>query len=152
MNRSMLSGLAAIALLAVSLAASAQDAIPEIKGKWVGQSQSIIAGRGGHWPTSRGVFAKPALGEKEVTLHMAGQEDRRFWGVTILSGGGEKTSEPFVGMLIGKDNRTVLIADTDGYYNGELSEDGGTLSVCYAHAGGKTKTSVVACVELKRVQ
>lgn len=148
MNRSMLLGLAAFALSTAAMVASADEAIPDIKGKWVGPSQSIIAGRGAHWPTSLGNFAKPALGEKEVTLHIAGQEGRRFWGVTTLTGGGEKTSEPFVGMLSGNDNRTVLIADTDGYFNGQLS-DNDTVAYCYAHAGGKTKTSVVACGELK---
>lgn len=151
MSRSMLPGLAAAALFAVSLVASAQDGIPDIKGRWVGPTESIVAGHGGHWPTSRGVFAKPALGEKEVTIQIAGQEGRRFWGVTTLTGGGEKTSEPFIGMLIGDDNRTVLIADTDGIFNGKLPDDD-TFAFCYAHAGGKTKSSVVACAELKRVR
>jgi hypothetical protein len=79
-----------------------------------------------------------------------GQQDRRFWGVQTLSGGGEKTEEPMIGELFGKDNRKILIVDYDGYLSGEI--DGDTLSFCYAHASGKDQSSVVSCSELKRAR
>jgi len=45
-------------------------------------------------------------------IDITGQDGRRFWGVTTLSGAGEKTDEPFIGELAGKDNRSFVFADT----------------------------------------
>jgi hypothetical protein len=58
--------------------------------------------------------------------------------VTTLSGTGEKTDEPFIGELTGKDNRSFVFADTDGFWNGQLDGDD-TLTFCYMHTGGKSK-------------
>lgn len=77
-----------------------------------------------------------------------GQECRRFWGVTTISGGGEKTDEPFIGELTGKDNRSFVFADTDRFWNGQL--DGDTLSFCYMHTGDRSKSTVVSCTDVKR--
>jgi hypothetical protein len=151
MNRSRLTGLVAATILVCPLLASAADPVPDMKGKWVGKTESIIAGQGGHWPTSRGTYAKPLLAEKDVILEIKGQERRRFWGVIVLSGSGERTTEPFVGMLSGKDSRTVIIADTDGYYHGQLTDDD-TYSHCYAHTGPKPAFTVVSCYEMKRAR
>jgi hypothetical protein len=64
--------------------------------------------------------------------------------VTTISGGGEKTDEPFIGELTGKDNRSFVFADTDGFWNGQL-DGGDTLSFCYMHTGGKSRSTVVMC-------
>jgi hypothetical protein len=138
------------AVLSFPLAALAADPAPDIKGRWVGKTHSIVAGKSQHWPSSAGTFDKPALSEKDLVLEVRGQEGARFWGVSILSGGGEKTEEPFVGHLYGKDNKEVLIADTDGYIHGELSGD--VLSFCYAQAGTKLDSSVVSCTEVKHAK
>ena len=87
--------------------------------------------------------------EKDLVIEITGQEGRRFWGVTTIVGSSEKTAEPFIGQLAGKDYRTIAIADTDGYFNGQLI-DNHTLSFCYMHAGGKTQSTVVSCTEVKR--
>ena len=50
---------------------------------------------GGHWPKGRGTWDKPALLEKDLMIDITGQNGRRFWGVTTLSGAG------------GEDRRTV---------------------------------------------
>jgi hypothetical protein len=144
-------GLIAAALVIWSTSAPAADPIPDIKGSWVGKSHTIVAGSGGHWPTSQGRFSKPALSEKDVRHDIAGQQGRRFWGVTTLSNQTEKTEEPFIGQLSGPGNTTFTVVDTDGYFNGQLV-DPDTLSFCYTHAGGKTETSVVSCTEVKRVR
>src|SRR6516164_7868844 len=102
------------ALAALSCAAAAADQPPDVRGRWVGKTHSIVAGSGGHWPTSKGTFEKPSLFEKDIVIEITGQEDRRFWGMQTLSGNGESTKEPMIGELTGKDNRTVLIVDTDG--------------------------------------
>lgn len=144
-------GLAIAALILCSTSALAADPVPDIKGKWVGKTHTIIAGSGGHWPSSQGTFAKPALHEKDVVFEVTGQDGRRFWGVTTISGQSEKTDEPFIGEVAGSGNRTLVIVDTDGYLDGHLT-DNDTISFCYSHAGGKTESSVVSCSEAKRAR
>jgi hypothetical protein len=150
MNHSRVFGLTVALLVACPLVAFGADKAPDVKGKWVGKSSSIVAGSGGHWPTAKGTFDKPGLFEKDVVIEVTGQQDRRFWGVTTLSGNGEKTDEPFVGELTGDDNRDFVVADSDGYCVGQLNDAEDTLSFCYAHAGGKSGSSVVSCTEVKR--
>jgi hypothetical protein len=54
-----------------------------------------------------------------------------------------------IGELTGKDNKTVVIVDTDGYLNGQLVNDN-ELTFCYTQAGGKSQSSVISCTEVKR--
>jgi hypothetical protein len=129
----------------------AADNPPNLKGKWIGKTFTIVAGSGGHWPTNKGTFDKPGLLEKDLVIEITGQVDRRFWGLQTLSGDGESTQEPMIGELTGRDNRTVIIVDTDGYLNGHLDKDD-KLSFCYTHAGGKSQTSVISCTEVKRAK
>ena len=69
----------------------------------------------------------------------------------VNAGGAEKTDEPFIGELAGKDNRRFVFADTDGFWNGELDGDD-TLSFCYMHTGGKSRSTVVSCTDVKRTR
>ena len=134
-----------------SFPASAADQIPDMKGKWVGKTYTIVAGSGGHWPTSKGTFERPGLFEKDLVIDITGQDGRRFWGNQTLSGNGENTQEPMIGELTGKGNKTVVIVDTDGFLNGQL--DGkNLLSFCYTQVGGSTSSSVVSCTEIKRAR
>lgn len=144
-------GAAAVALFAAPAVALAADQVPDIKGKWVGKTHTIVAGSGAHWPANKGTFEKPGLFEKDLVIDVAGQDGRRFWGVFTISGGGETTIEPFVGQLTGSDNKTVVIADTDGYLNGRI--DGEAISFCYAQAGGRNPPpAVVSCSEVKQAR
>ena len=129
--------------------ASADDPIPNIKGKWVGKTHTIVAGIGLHWPSNKGTFDKPGLFEKDIAIEFTNQDGRRFWGMQTLSGGGEETKEAMIGELTGKENKTVVLVDTDGYLDGQLIDDN-TLSFCYKQAGGASGASVVSCSQLKR--
>jgi hypothetical protein len=134
-----------------AFSAFAADQPPDIKGKWIGKTHTIVAGSGAHWPTNKGTFEKPGLFEKDLVIEVTGQEGRRFWGIQTLSGNGEQTREPMIGELTGRDNRTVVIVDTDGFLNGQLVDEN-VISFCYTHAGGKTQSSVVSCTEVKRTR
>jgi hypothetical protein len=129
--------------------ASAADQIPDIKGKWVGKTHTIVAGTAPHWPANRGTFERPGLFEKDLVIEVTGQEGRRFWGMQTFTGGGEQTREPMIGELTGKDNRTIVLVDTDGYLDGQLIDEN-TISFCYKQAGGKTESSVVSCSDIRR--
>jgi len=150
MKAAILALLAGMTLLTWPVLVLADEPIPDVRGDWVGRSYTIIAGSGSHWPTSAGTFEKPGLFEKDLVIRVTQQVDRRFWGVTILSGAGEKTQEPFIAELTGKDHRTAVFVDTDGYFSGEISGD--VLSFCYTQAGavhnGKA-SSVVSCTEVR---
>ena len=144
-------GLSLAIAFACPIVAFGADKFPDVKGKWVGKSVSIVSGTGGHWPSGKGTFDKPGLYEKDVVIDVTGQQDRRFWGVTTLSGGSEKTEEPFIGALAGDEGRDFFAADTDGYVLGHLNDDNNKLSYCYVQAGGgKSGSSVVSCTEVKR--
>jgi hypothetical protein len=126
----------------VACPAGAADQIPNMKGKWVGKTHTIVAGVGLHWPSNRGTFEKPGLFEKDLAIEVTGQEGNRFWGNQTFSGNGEKTEEPMIGELTG---------DNDGYINGRLVGND-TLSFCYTQAGGKTESSVISCTQVKRAR
>jgi hypothetical protein len=142
-------GLALAAIIAGP--ALAADKIPDLKGKWVGKTHTIVAGMGLHWPSNMGSFEKPGLFEKDLVIEVTGQQDSRFWGNQIFSGNSEKTEEPMIGELTGPNNRTVLLVDSDGYLDGQLIGND-TMSFCYKQAGGKSGASVVSCSQLKRAR
>jgi hypothetical protein len=139
----------ALALVACIASMASADQIPNLKGRWVGKTHTIVAGVAPHWPSNRGTFERPGLFEKDLAIEVTGQEGRRFWGMQTITGAGEKTDEPMIGVLTGRDNKTVVLVDRDGYLDGQLIDDN-TLSFCYKQAGGQTGSSVVSCSQIKR--
>lgn len=139
--------------IAVDVAFAAD--VPDLKGDWVGKTNTIVAGAGGpHWPESKGSWDKPMLADRDITIRIKGQDGRRFWGESIIAGdaasGGKTTSEPLIGS-VSTSGDNVMMADTDGYFIGELS--GKTLSYCYLQAGAKQDTdkpAVVTCLEVTK--
>ncbi len=78
MNRWMIRNLAVATLVAYPAFAIGADQVPDIKGKWIGKTHTIIVGKGGHWPKGRGTWDKPALLEKDLMIDITGQDGRRF--------------------------------------------------------------------------
>ncbi len=97
MNRWIIRNLAVAALVACPAIALGADQAPDVKGKWIGKTHTIIVGKGGHWPKGRGTWDKPALLEGQL-------------------------------------------------------DDNDTLSFCYMHTGGKSRSTVVSCTEVKRTR
>src|SRR6201990_1566773 len=91
MDRSIIPALVLAALVAYPASALGADPAPDVQGKWIGKTHTILVGKGGHWPKGRGSWDKPALREKDLVIDIPGQDGRRFWGVTTISGGGEET-------------------------------------------------------------
>jgi hypothetical protein len=138
--------IAMVALLAPAIA-SAADPI-DMKGRWVGKTHAIVAGHGGHYPASTATMSKPGLYEKDLVWEVTGQQDNRFWGKVIVSQGTERSEEPFVAQVAGKDGKKIVLADTDGYLWGDI--DGDTVNFCYAQAAAPF--SMVSCSEVKRAR
>ena len=61
MNRSIVPTLVLAALIAYPASALGADQAPDVKGKWIGKTHTILVGKGGHWPKGRGTWDKPAL-------------------------------------------------------------------------------------------
>ena len=58
---------------AITAAARAQDAIPDLKGAWSGKGKSIVFGNNPHHPGSQTVASPPRLRDFEFTFVVDGQ-------------------------------------------------------------------------------
>ncbi len=150
MNRSIIRKLGIAALVAYPASTLGADQAPDVKGKWIGKDSHHTCGQG------RALAEGPRnLGQTSLARKGPGDRYHRAGRPSLLGrddalGAGEKTDEPFIGQLSGKDNRSFVFADTDGFWNGQL--DGDTLSFCYTHTGDKTRSTVVSCTEVKRTR
>ena len=135
------------AALALTLAAAvpfgtatAQDAtvMPDLKGNWVGTSETIVMGSALHHGEGK---AEPRLSEVVFTLAIKAQDGRRFWG-TVSSPQG---NEVLLG-VIGFDGKSIVARDGDGYMEGDLADDD-TMNLIYSHSGEST---VIAATTFKR--
>jgi hypothetical protein len=129
-----------LAMTADSGIAVAQGAAPlDLKGRWVGTSESIVRGRALHHAPARG--SRPLLDNVLFTYAITGQVGRRFWGT--VSGRGDQ--EPLTG-VIAYDDKTIIWQDSDGLVQGTII-DRNTLDLVYSHTG---KSTVVAVIRVKR--
>ena len=121
--------------------ATAQDAaaLPDLKGRWVGISETVVLGNARHHgPSPQNT---PRLSSVEFTLAIEGQDGRRFWG-TVASKGEQ---EPLLG-VIGFDGKTFVARDSDGSLQGNIV-DRDTMEFIYSHTGNST---VVSATRAKR--
>ena len=140
----------ALALLgAATTAASAQDAIPDLKGTWTGKGKAMVIGNNPHHPGSQTAADPPRLRDIEATHVVEGQEGRVAWGHS--SSTVADTKEPFA-WAIASDNKSIVGADMDGYFHITLvSPD--RMEKCYVHNGTSPTHSVVAtCYMMDRVK
>jgi hypothetical protein len=127
-----------LAFTANTGAAVAQDGLIDLKGRWMGMSESIVAGNAPHYGPSQ---AEPVLSSVQFDFTITGQEGRRFWG-TVASKAGE---ESIMG-VIGLDGKMIVARDKDGLIQGTIV-DADTIDLIYSHTGTST---VVAANRLKR--
>jgi hypothetical protein len=110
---------ALIALATVSTAA-AQSAVPDLRGTWKGESQSITLGGGN-------------------AQHK--QDGRRFSGIFSSPRGGSKV------VAVMSRGGTIFLADAEGFSNGTmLAPD--RMELCYLKHGPDAR--IASCVELTK--
>ena len=73
MKRSVIRHLAIAALIAYPASALGADQAPDVKGKWIGKTHTILVGKGAHWPKGRGTWDNPALLEKDLAFDIRGR-------------------------------------------------------------------------------
>jgi hypothetical protein len=122
--------------------ALAQSTIPDLRGTWKGDSESIIAGTGNKHHTGA-VQDTPELRSMAFTLVIDKQDGRRVSG-TFSSA---KTNQALIGVL--SRTGTLMMVDNDGYTFGTLLAPD-RLEICYLHAGVDGR--VASCTELKKQQ
>ncbi len=129
-----------VLLVAAASTAQAQNAPPDLKGKWTGKGKSLIFGANPHHPGDQTTTQPPRVRDSEFTYVIDGQEGRLVWG--HVSSKQADTREPFAWAL-SADNKTIIGSDTDGYmFITLLGPD--RMESCYAHNGLSPSKSIVA--------
>ena len=94
------------------------------------------------------VSREAVVRDLEVTHTVLGQDGRLIWGTT--SAGNNDVKEPFA-WAVTADNKTIIGADTDGYYRITiLSPD--QMEKCYVQNAASSRQAIVAsCFVMSRV-
>jgi hypothetical protein len=128
-----------LAMLATSPVAG-QTSIPDLRGAWKGESESIILGGGNpHHPP--GAADEPQLRSVPFTLTIDKQDGRRFSG-TFSSA---RSSEKVIGVI--SRNGTIFLADDEGYTHGTMLAPN-RMEWCYLHVSSAAR--VASCTELTK--
>ena len=136
----------AAALIVTATAGVAQSPIPDLKGTWKGTGKILLFGTTEHLTGSP---QNAVVRDLEVTQTVAGQDGPLIWGTT--SSANNDSKEPFAWAL-SQDNKTIVGADTDGYYRiAILSAD--QIEKCYAqNALGPRQAIVATCFVMNRIK
>ncbi len=119
--------------------AMAETAVPDLRGAWKGNSESVVSG--GANPHHAAQSAETRFSSIAFTLTVDKQDGRRFSG-TFSSA---HTTDQVVA-VIGR-NGSIYMADDDGYTVGTiLAPD--RIELCYMHATPGAK--VASCTELTK--
>ena len=137
---SKLAWIVVFATLSAAPAAAQQSAVPDLRGTWKGNSESIILGAGNphHAATPS---AEPRLNSVAFTATIDKQDGRRFSGTFSSARGNDK----FVAVIT--RNNTILLVDDDGYTVGSILAPN-RVELCYMHLSQATR--VASCTELTK--
>jgi hypothetical protein len=133
-----------VALAALSVPAAAETAtpeIPELRGTWKGESQSIVLGGNPHHPATQA--NEPRLSSVPFTLVIDKQDGRRFSG-TFSSA---RHSETVIAVMA--RSGTIFMVDDDGYNAGTLLAPN-RMELCYLHLSSDSR--IASCTELTKQQ
>jgi hypothetical protein len=120
--------------------AAAQTAVPDLRGTWKGESQSIVWAKANpHHPAGKPDGSR--MSSVTFTLTIDKQEGRRFSG-TFSS---PKHTEAVVAVV--SRSGTIFLADDDGYTTGSLLAPD-RLELCYLMSSKPAR--VASCAELTK--
>jgi hypothetical protein len=141
--RRLMSKLPCIVTLAALTAATlalAQAAIPELRGTWKGESESIVLGAGN--PHHSGTAAQePELRSVPFALTIDKQDGRRFSGTFSSARGSSKV------VAVVSRSGSIFLADAEGFSHGTmLAPD--RMELCYLKHSAETR--IASCVELAK--
>ena len=125
-------------LVALATPAAAETAIPDLRGTWTGESQSIVLGGTPHHPKQAG---EPRLTSVAFKLVIDKQDGRRFSG-TFSSA---RHSETVIAVI--SRSGTIFMVDDDGYDMATLLAPD-RMEICYLHLSPDSR--IASCTELSR--
>jgi hypothetical protein len=128
------------ALVTVPATATAETAIPDLRGTWTGESEAIVwGGANPHHGAKRG--AEPRLSKIAFTMTVDKQDGRRFSG-TFSS---EKGKDPIIAVV----SRTgaIYMVDDDGYTIGTMLAPN-RIELCYMRQSPAAR--VASCTEMTK--
>lgn len=128
------------AMLAAVTVAAAETAIPDVRGVWKGDSETIIMGAGNPHHASPKA-ASPRLNSIAFTLTVKQQDGRRFSG-TFASA---RTTDPVVAVI--SRNGTIYMVDDDGYTVGSMLAPN-RMELCYMQQAPKSR--LASCTVLTK--
>jgi hypothetical protein len=132
----------AILSMLPAVPAASQSAIPDVRGTWKGESESIVLGGGNpHHPPTQA--SEPQLRSVQFTLTVDKQDGRRFSG-TFSS---PRSSEKVVAVI--SRSGTIFLADDEGYTNGTILAPN-RMELCYLHVSSASR--IASCLELTKQQ
>jgi hypothetical protein len=138
----MMSKLARSALLAALVAspAAAESNVPDLRGTWTGDSETIVLGRGNDHHTSKGAPA-PRMSSASFTLTVDQQDGRRFSG-TFSS---PRHSEKVIAVV--SRSGPIYLIDDDGYSIGTMLAPN-RMELCYLKQSPNSR--IASCTELTK--
>lgn len=122
--------------------AAAQSSVPDLRGTWKGESESIILGGGNphhHHPAAHPT--EPRYASQPFTLTIDKQDGRRFSGVFSSA----RSRETVVAVL--SRAGTIYMVDDDGHAWGTLLAPD-RMELCYLHLSASSR--IASCVELTK--
>jgi hypothetical protein len=134
-----MSKLAWIVALAVLCVPATAQTVPDLRGTWKGDSESIVLGGGGHHPGTQ--RTEPRLSSVPFTLVIDKQDGRRFSG-TFSS---PRHSETVIAVI--SRSGTIFMADDDGYTAGTMLAPN-RMELCYLHLSPAAR--MASCAELTK--
>src|SRR6188508_3183250 len=129
----------AVSVFAVAPAA-AESGIPDFRGVWTGESETIVLG-GGNDHHVAAQSNEPEMRSVRFTLTVDRQDGRRFSG-TFSS---PRTSEKVIAVY--SRSGAILMADDEGYTHGTVIGPD-RIELCYLHVS--TAARIASCTELSK--
>jgi hypothetical protein len=131
---------AAVLAALPAIPAASQTAIPDVRGTWKGESESLVLGGGNpHHPAAQA--NEPELRSVPFTLTVDKQDGRRFSG-TFSS---PRSSEKVIAVI--SRGGTIFLADYEGYTHGTLLAPN-RMELCYLHVSSAARFA--SCAELTK--
>ena len=131
---------AAVLAALPAMPVASQTAIPDVRGTWKGESESLVLGGGNpHHPQARA--SDPELRSVPFTLTVDKQDGRRFSGTFSSS----RSSEKVIAVI--SRGGTIFLADDEGYTHGTLLAPN-RMELCYLHVSSAAR--VASCAELTK--
>jgi hypothetical protein len=123
----------------IASAALAQNAVPDLRGTWKGESESIILGPGNPHHHISTPPAEPRLESTAFTLTIDKQDGRRFSGTFSSAFGTEKV------IAVISRSGAIYMVDDDGYSVVDLLAPN-RMEICYMMQSPVTR--IASCTEL----